>query len=607
MKNASNEWRRDEAKPSFAFKAGYQWTQEDEEQMKEQGRPSVVFNRAEPIIDAVAGTEIQNKKEVQYIPRDLGDAKQNEILSATSQWIRDECDADDEEIEMFTDMITCGVGCTETRIDYDEDLDGKIWIERRDPMKMYWDEAAKKKNMIDRKDHIYVDDMRPEDVKDMWPNKDIGNATIQPTEEYEEPHNAQDAWEYNPDNAGYIKETKSYRVLQYEWWERVDVYRFSDPKTGKLVEVSKSKFRLIRKQMDESGIKYLKQKKKIYYRAFVSGNLLLETGPAPTNDFSFKFATAKRDHRKGMWYGLMRAMRDPSRWSNKFFVQILDVINSNSLGGVIAEKGAVTDKAGFEKKWANPRGVIWTEDNAVTQNKIRERGAGAYPAGLAELMQFAVQAIPNVTGVNLELLGLATRNQPGILEDQRKRAGLTILQPLFNAFRRYRKEQGRLMMLFIDEYIDEGRLIKILGENGDPQYIKMIKDPEVRKYDVIVEESPDSPNQKEKVWESLIQIMPALGGQGVPSALIDYAPLPSKVIENWKKEIADKGQPSELDKLELALKQSGMKEAESRIMLNKAKAMKSIADAEGVESGQQIDVYKILADALVKKQTETKE
>jgi hypothetical protein len=38
------------------------------------------------------------------------------------------------------------------------------------------------------------------------------------------------------------------------------------------------------------------------------------------------------------------------------------------------------------------------------------------------LGQFAISSIRDVTGVNLELLGLRDANQPGMLEAQRKQA-----------------------------------------------------------------------------------------------------------------------------------------------------------------------------------------
>jgi len=43
------------------------------------------------------------------------------------------------------------------------------------------------------------------------------------------------------------------------------------------------------------------------------------------------------------------------------------------------------------------------------------------------MLEFAIQGIPQTTGVNWELMGQVARDQPGILEYQRKQAGMTML------------------------------------------------------------------------------------------------------------------------------------------------------------------------------------
>src|SRR5690606_37124843 len=115
-----------------------QWSDEDRKQLEDQRRPVITFNRTLAIVKSVAGIEINGRHETAYIPRSTepGTVKANELLSAASQWMADETDAEDEQSEAFQDCITCGMGWTEPTLSYEEDPDGGYCETRIDPLEM---------------------------------------------------------------------------------------------------------------------------------------------------------------------------------------------------------------------------------------------------------------------------------------------------------------------------------------------------------------------------------------------------------------------------------------------------------------------------------------
>src|SRR5690606_25550165 len=132
----SAEWRQ-KAKEDYAFVSGEQWTEEERQYLREQMRPEIVFNRIAAVVNSVSGAEITNRQEVKYLQREIGDAAASDIATEAARWFRDECDAEDEESDAFLDTVICGMGWTETRLDYESgNPDGDPVIERIDPLEM---------------------------------------------------------------------------------------------------------------------------------------------------------------------------------------------------------------------------------------------------------------------------------------------------------------------------------------------------------------------------------------------------------------------------------------------------------------------------------------
>ena len=122
----SQEWR-DDAKKAFGFVAGEQWEKKTTERMENEGRPAITFNRVLPIIKAVSGIEINTRQETVYLPMgtDEGEVIANEVLSQTSDWMSAGCDGKHQESRAFQDVLKCGMGWVEERLDYELDPDGK--------------------------------------------------------------------------------------------------------------------------------------------------------------------------------------------------------------------------------------------------------------------------------------------------------------------------------------------------------------------------------------------------------------------------------------------------------------------------------------------------
>jgi hypothetical protein len=544
-----SDWRT-EARQSYDIVAGRQWDEDDLELLKQQRRPPVTFNRVAPTIDAVCGSEAQNRQAIKYQPRGMEDVGVATLLNSAAAWVRDRSNADIEENEAFRDSLICGIGCTVTRVSYASNPDGDIEIERQDPLEVYADPASRKRNFVDARYVIAERWISGPDLQEEWPEQ-AGELT-QESRGADQPSSPVDANEqdYQDDtNAHYRPRTNEYRLIQCEWREPQTYYRVLDPQTGKVVDVDVKRWAEITKAMQATGVpppRAVKARKWSWRRAIVCGEVLLDDGPAPCDTgSSYKFITGVRDRNERIFYGLVRSMKDPQDWANKWLSQIMSIINSNAKGGIIWEAGAFDNPGEAKKEWAKPD--AWVRASPGGIGKIQQRAPITYPAGLDNLMQFAVSSIRDVTGVNLEILGLADRQQAGVLESQRKQAALTILAGWFDALRAYRREHGRMLYQFIQKYLADGRLIRIDAENG-PQYAPLVQMDETLEYDVIVDSAPASVNVKQQTFETLQAFLPAAlkMGMPVPPSVLKYLPIPESLATEWQQMLGGDNIPPQL-------------------------------------------------------------
>ena len=540
------KWKK-KAIRAYEFWAGRQWDEDISTALENAGRAAVVMNRIRPRVSAVVGMEINNRKEIRYSPREESDQAVIDLINRASEWSRDQAETEDHETQMFQDCLVTGMGWTETAMDYEENIDGIAVARKRNPIAYDWDPIARQSNLADMEFYFHSEDISKKQFKDLFPGQEdkakpnaLGQDDLFTTEE--QPHDDEDAKYYPNEAPAYPGaeqrgKRETVRLVKYSYVEKVLVWRVmmpdgsmravepddADDMADQLMTTQGRKVifeefddnKPLREGFQDLGgenttlvLPYVKQLQRRHREAWITGETVLEDELAPCpHTFSDHCITGWRDENEGTFFGMVDGLIDPQEWANKFFSQAIFIYTVNPKGGGILKKSAVDNPDDVEAKWASPDSIIWATEGADLDRDFRERKPGQYPPDLDKLTAFAIDSLPALDGLTPEIMGQVSRDQPGILENMRKQASMTVLAPVFNSKARYHKRQGRTLLHFISQYFTDTQLARIHGPDMDPQALQTLREMDVRNYDVLVESAPASPNAKEYNLTVMFELM----------------------------------------------------------------------------------------------------
>jgi hypothetical protein len=410
-------------------------------------------------------------------------------------------------------------------------------------------------------------------------------------------------------------------MIEIQWYEIEAVVEMEDLYTGERKTMPKGRAQAIMHNIP-GRFRGLPRDTNVYYTAVLGGTLLAKRKMQDANDFTYQCMTGKRDGRQS-WYGVVRAMKDPQKWANKWLSQSMNVMNRNSKGGVVAEIGAFQDPVKAEADWAKTGSFTWAEPGTIAEGRYAEKQPPAFPDELHQLMPVALTSIQECAGIPPESIGTthsaSDANKSALFEHERREAGLVLMTYLFDAKRMHTKRQGRIMLRFILKFMNDGRLVRIV-DRGKQQYVPLIfESPDALRYDVIVSDAPDSPNQRAKTWAIIERMMPFIAstdpGPTFWASIVRASPLSSKHQEEFVKHLEDEAQraqedppldgreaaaiakvPAEIQKLYAEAKQklAGAKELESQAMKNLADiknmgAQTTLSALEGIRETVAVD------------------
>jgi len=212
--------------------------------------------------------------------------------------------------------------------------------------------------------------------------------------------------------------------------------------------------------------------------------------------------------------GIVRYIRDPQTELNKRISRHVDLLDSQLNSGWIAKTGAVTNTSSLFKSGNGQVVFIRPDADMADVQRIMPPDI---PQGQMVLTEMFNEIIPNILGINPEMLGMPDNEKvetAAILAKMRQAAGLVSLKGVFDNLAESQKILGQ-------------KVLKMMQENYSPEKIQMITKKEVTpefyskafsRYDVVVEEGLLTNTQKQTEFMQLTTLKQM--GMPIPDSLI---------------------------------------------------------------------------------------
>lgn len=497
-----------EAYKDQSFYLGNQWSLEELAYLNNQRRSSFTYNMIKRMINLVEGIQRSNRLATIYTPIEDAADETAELLTDVGQYVMQYGGGYEKISSAFKDACTTGIGWISPYIDYrDDPVNGDIKFHLDHWNSVIWDPFTYERDLSDcgfvaRRKFI----SRTEAISLLPDKADEISALSYGSRD--------DKFTYMP----FARQWGMQKLLNYTeyWrakWETKDV--LVDMRSGETSEWKGDKKRLQQIQQMDPGIKVIKKPVRTVELGIIIEGELLYYGKDPygLDDYPFVpiWVCYEPSYDLYTWklQSLVRFIRDPQTELNKRRSKMVDILDSQLNSGWIAKTGAVTNNSSLFKSGNGQ--VLFMKPESNIDTDIRRIEPASIPDSQFALMDAFEKDIPNILGINPEMLGMPENEKvetAAILAKMRQASGLISLRNVFDSVAESQKILGKKVMQLIQKNYSPEKVKAITKKEPTPEFYSG----NWSKYNVIVEEGILTDTQRQSQYLQLL----ALKGLGIP-------------------------------------------------------------------------------------------
>lgn len=575
-KDKARSWRA-EASLCYSMYSSNQWADEVRYAIESSGRPCLTLNMIRRVIDTHVGIEIAGRRSLEYLPRTLGQAVPCDLMTSAVKWFFDSTNAQFVDTLVYTDVLVAGMGWVNISTSFENAPEGKPYYERMDPLCMLWDYRATKNNLEDAQYLFYEATRSVEDWKDILVDVDDDDFLY-----------------------GLSQDKSQATIVECRYKVKEKYYYGINPLNGEPFDVDRKTYNQYKRiwntqfENEPIDIQVAVYPRVVVKKAYLGGKRLLkiEGGNdevlAPVGRFGWECMTGHYNHDDKQFYGLVRDLIDKQNMLNKSVSKLLEAVSLQAGGGLLVEEDAFVDKQRALRDLSNPSSVVECTPGALREGKIQPKIQTPIPESLSPIISMMMNQIKQSVGLNDELMGQRNAVQSAALESQRKAASLSATLGLHDSFIQYRLSVGKQVLYIIKEVFSDGRLIKVLGEEGYMEYQQLGAGNLSAEYDVIISENDMTPLDKARALEDIQKVLPFTQGAFTNEMALQYllrltsipSTLQQKLLEVVKAQQSDSTEKAEQQQIQKLAAEEEIRYTIAKRQSEEANAQVKVASAE---------------------------
>jgi len=457
--DAESVWSswRNKALELKAYYEGNQWTEKEKRELEELGQPAIVINHIWSKVNSLIGLLLQQEPTIKCLPRGKNDAQVSAVATSIIRYVLDVNAVDTAYTEVFTDMLTTGIGWLDVRttslLTYDP-----ILVEYVPFDEVLFDPIAKQPDLRDAR---FVARLR-------WIEEDLLVANY-PEAERKIKKLKFDAMSSDSNIFGIEHPYDSERNLvlttemQYKTYGEKEVLW-----DGLQAEPYNP---VLHQELVATGLYEVRRMRiPVVRKALFIGDELLEDSELPFlfNQFTLVPFIAYKGT-SGMPIGIVEIVKDVQDEINKRRSKVLHYLSAKR---VLAEEGAIADPRQFIEELRRPDGVLFYRKgfNVQIQDDL-QLGSQHY-----QLMQGGINELSLISGIYPDFVGAPTNARTGAALRTRILQSQNSVQRYFSAMQRGIKGMAERILALAKQFYSTDRIRQIVDMQSEFELPLSIKE-----------------------------------------------------------------------------------------------------------------------------------